>query len=53
MIQKDFREFLLSFSLSARGNLDGRLNWAFDFYDQNTNDYIEKKELVKAIEVFN
>jgi neuronal calcium sensor 1 len=45
----DFNEFLLSVTITAKGNLNDRLNWAFNYYDQNNNNYIEAREMTTVI----
>ncbi len=43
---------MVAFSLTAKeGDPKDRLNWAFNYYDLNNNDYIELKELEKVIKV--
>jgi len=43
---------LIAFSISAKGCLRDRLSWAFKFYDQDNNGFIDAKELISAIEVY-
>ena len=49
----DFREFVTSLSVTTRGTLDEKLQWAFHIYDIDGDGYIEQKELfniVKAVQ---
>ena len=42
----------MAFNVISNGNLNDRLNWIFNLYDQNKNNSIDRKEisvLLKAI----
>lgn len=47
----DFNEFLIAFSITSKGKLEDRLNWAFNYYDLDNNNYIDSKELRKVLNV--
>ncbi|XP_032236930.2 hippocalcin-like protein 1 isoform X2 [Nematostella vectensis] len=46
----DFKEFMSSLSVTSRGNLDEKLEWAFRIYDINNDGSISRMEMIEIIE---
>lgn len=49
----DFREFMVSLSVTTRGNADQKLEWAFKVYDVDGNGFITRREMqliVRSVE---
>ncbi|CAF0757152.1 unnamed protein product [Didymodactylos carnosus] len=45
----DFIEFLLAVNINSNGDVRDKLGLAFDIYDINTDEKIDKKEMTKVI----
>ncbi|XP_067941739.1 frequenin-1-like [Watersipora subatra] len=44
-----FDEFLMALSITARGNVDEKLDWAFSLYDIDRDGHISRGEMVQIV----
>ncbi|RNA31687.1 Neuronal calcium sensor 2 [Brachionus plicatilis] len=45
----DFNEFMISYSLTTRGDLKQKLEYSFNVYDSDKNGYLDRDELKQVI----
>lgn len=46
----DFKKFMLALSVTSRGNIDERLEWAFRLYDADGDGKITYNDMLPVIE---
>jgi Ca2+-binding EF-hand superfamily protein len=47
----EYREFLLAINITAKGNPQKKLRWAFQMYDVNGDGHIDIDEMLQIIQV--
>lgn len=46
-----FKEFLTALNITAKGNVQEKLHWAFGLYDTNGDGYISRQEMLDIVTV--
>lgn len=44
-----FKEFIRAISITTKGSIDEKLNWAFDLYDIDNDGFVTRAEMVDIV----
>ena len=44
-----FKEFIRAISITTKGSIDEKLNWAFDLYDIDNDGYVTRAEMLDIV----
>ncbi|OQR71580.1 neuronal calcium sensor 1-like [Tropilaelaps mercedesae] len=44
-----FKEFIRAISITTKGSIDEKLNWAFDLYDIDNDGFVTRAEMLDIV----